>query len=415
MKTIKKYHFRFVAIGKGRIYLRYFVTQQGTPLMMSFNCEVTLTKPQLAKLNAGTLGGMIQKQCYELRQKYESAVLMFHSKNSSYPTPKELQQQFVVNEVELKLSYLIHKYLTSINAKKSTKKNYEYVLKQFQQYYEFDTTRMTLKALLSKNTVDNFAKHLIAFKSINQQIDADYEDVPLKKYSPITLHNNKSIVLKFLNYIANLYDVQPIEMTLKAPQYSQKYFLSAEDMQRILDYKPENQIESDVQDICIFNKDIGLRISEVLNIEKENIVVLPDCIEIRFAEAKKNRERTIVVVQHEGIEVLKKHLVLSNLWCFTKYSTFDKHIKIIANKVFKDETTKIYKIDTEDSHYLMQKKADLISSHIFRRFAIENNIVEYGIDVARSYSGHTQYSTLVTHYARFLQASDLKKILLKKR
>jgi integrase len=276
---------------------------------------------------------------------------------------------------------------------------------------------VVLRKLLRKTTIDDFSKKLVAMKYINQQDYDNIEDKPTVKYAPITLHNNQGILLKFLNFCADLYDVKPIEMTLKTPQYGSKYFLSAIDIQKILEYQPENQIEADVLDICIFNKDVGLRISEVLGIQKENIICNSDCIEIRFLETKKNKntERSIIIVEPEGINVIKKHMLNAELWCFRKYSTFDKHIKLIAAKVFKDETIKVFKVDTENSEYQTIKKSKLISSHAIRRLAIETNIVRYGIDVARSFSGHRDFQMITRHYSRFMQAQDLKNKLLKNR
>ena len=81
--------------------------------------------------------------------------------------------------------------------------------------------------------------------------------------------------------------------------------------------------------------------------------------------------------------------------------------------MFKDATVKIYKITTAYTKYLDVKKCDAISSHAFRRFAIERNISKYGIDVARSFSGHSDYQVITKHYAQFMNKEDLKEKLLK--
>jgi integrase len=200
---------------------------------------------------------------------------------------------------------------------------------------------------------------------------------------------------------------------MKQPKYSSKYHLTEDDMQKLLLYQPKNQTEAEVMDILTLNKDIGLRISEILNIQKENITVLPDCAEIRFIESKKSKERTIIVVEPSGIDVIIKHLEFDKLWKIKTYDKFDYAIKKIAKKVFGEETIKIYKIDTANSDYVEVKKCDAISSHAIRRFAIEHNIVRYGIDVARSYSGHSDYQVITRHYAEFINKKDLKELLLK--
>jgi len=59
-------------------------------------------------------------------------------------------------------------------------------------------------------------------------------------------------------------------------------------------------------------------------------------------------------------------------------------------------------------------KYKAISSHSFRRFAIERNIVKYGIDVARQFSGHSDTAIVFKHYADWMKAEDLKSKLLGK-
>ena len=153
---------------------------------------------------------------------------------------------------------------------------------------------------------------------------------------------------------------------------------------------------------------IGLRINEVLNIQRENITVLPDSIEIRFIEGKRSRERTIVVVDKEAMELIKKRLSNNvNLWHFTTYDNFNLLLKKIAKRVFKEETVKLYKINSAKDGYVDVKKCDAISSHAIRRYAIQRNIVKYGIDAARALSGHSDYQT-ITRREHFQKGLVLK-------
>lgn len=413
---IKKYHFRFVSLGKfNRIYLRYFVTKQGKPLTMNISCDLSLTNKELKLLNSGEFGGMVQKSCNQIKAKYTQIVEMLNHQNDDYPTPEQIKHYYNVTEKQVQLSYLINKYLMHLHVKPSTRKNYGYCLGQFQKHYESNLkTFPSLQTMVTKNTLNNFEGMLIARKYIDQQTYETDEDNPTIKFAPVSMYNYKGIVLKFLNYVAELYDLKPIEMVLHQPQHSQKWHIGIEDIERLLKYIPIDKFEADIIDIIRFNKDIGLRMSEVLQIQKENIKILSDCIEIRFIESKKNRERTIIVINSEGIEVIKKHLLYDKLWHIKNYQMFDYYIKKIAVEVFKEETTKIYKIDTDKADYVLIKKSLAISSHAFRRFAISQNIVNFGIDVARSYSGHSDYQMIVRHYTGFLQKEDLKKLLLKK-
>jgi integrase len=414
---IKSYTLKFIQLGASKqIYLRYFITDQGKSKTLNINCNLALTSDQLALLNNGTLGGMIQKSCNQLKEKYQNIINVLYSRNDdSYPLPNQIEEHFNVTEKSVEIDYLINKYLLTLNCKAVTKRTYGYVLGQFKQCFDFTLHNQSIKQIISKNTINNFEGWLINMKYINQQdYENNLEDVETIKYSPISLHNDKHIVLKFLNYVAELYDIKPINMVMKQPHHSAKYHLSEEDMQKLLQYKPKNVYEADVIDILKLNKNIGLRISEILNIQKDNINILVDCIEIRFIESKKSKERTIIVIAPEGIEVIKKHILLEKLWIFKTYNLFDNVLKRIAKNVFGEETVKVYKINTAKSDYVDVFKSDAISSHAIRRYAIEHNIVQFGIDVARSYSGHTDYQVITRHYARFMDKKDLKEKLLKK-
>ena len=105
---------------------------------------------------------------------------------------------------------------------------------------------------------------------------------------------------------------------------------------------------------------------------------------------------------------------MPELWKVKNHVGFYYILKRIAKAVFGKGTIKIHKVDTEINDYVEVLKCKAISSHAFRRFAIEKNIATFGIYVARSYSGHSDYQIMVRHYADFMKKEDLKKLLLKK-
>jgi integrase len=413
---IKKYHLRFVTIGKNRIYLRYFVTQDKKPLALNISCDLSLPSADVKKLNDNSYGGAIQKLCNQLKAEYINYIEHLYRKNNeeSYPTPDEIRNYLDVTQKQIIMGVQVQIYLDNLKVADSTKKIYEYVLYKFKEYFESDIKNQTIVGIVHKKTPSNFIwwlKNRELFKKIEAQQE-NFEDI--KNFSPLTLYNYEAIVLKFINYLADSYDITPITLSLHQPKYSNKWHIIENDVNRLLKYKPKTDRENEILDIIKLNIGIGLRINEILNIQKENCTVLKDCIEVRFAETKKNKERTIIVVQPVAIEVLKRHLSNKTLWTYQNYNIFNRDLKKIAKEVFKEETTKIYKIDTKNSGYVEVLKWQAISSHCFRRYAISRNIVNYGIDVARSYSGHTDYQMITRHYAEFMNKEDLKKKLLKK-
>jgi integrase len=89
-------------------------------------------------------------------------------------------------------------------------------------------------------------------------------------------------------------------------------------------------------------------------------------------------------------------------------------LQVICKEVFKEEKVLIYKQTEYFNDYKEYFKWQAISSHAFRRFAIERNVDEFGIETARTLSGHSDYATIIKHYSDYMNANDLKKKLLKK-
>ncbi|MGD0342322.1 MAG: site-specific integrase, partial [Bacteroidales bacterium] len=239
-----------------------------------------------------------------------------------------------------------------------------------------------------------------------------------KNITPTHIYNYQVMLIRFLNHIAEQLHLPKIDFFLKQPAFSSKWHLDEDDVQRILKYNPTTQAQKDVLDIININKKIGLRIGEILNILLDNITFDADACYIRFLEEKKSKERTVVVVDKEAIDIIKSHMQNNNdkyLWRFHGYNWFNTVLQEqIAKEVFKEETVKIYKNTYAIDGYVSILKWKAISSHAFRRFAIERNIVDYGIDVARSLSGHSDTKIMFKHYADFMNSADLKNKLLGK-
>jgi integrase len=217
--------------------------------------------------------------------------------------------------------------------------------------------------------------------------------------------------------VAEKLNLPRIEFFLQLPAYSGKWHIDETDLNRLLKHKPKTKTEVVVQDIIKVNKLIGLRIGELLTIEKDNVRIEPDCVYIRFAEHKKNKERTVVIIDADAINIIKKYLNRNEgkfVWSFQHHNWFNVVLRNIAKEVFKEETVKVYKNTLAGIGYVDILKSNAISSHSFRRFAIESNIVNYGIDVARTFSGHTDTAIMFKHYAGYLNENDLKNKLLGK-
>ncbi len=408
---IKKCTFKFVALGKDKkTYLRYYVTNNGKGESYNIPCDIDLSAEKLHALNKGELGTFVQKRLFNLRAKKEQAIEKFVSANNTYPTAKQLRIYDKSVFSQFNIDWNINQYMKRLTdvreVKPSTKRVYAYALKKFKEYYVGNLLGYSIEEILNKNTIIKYGTML---KERAKQKS--------KNMTTTHIHNYQSIAIRFLNYVAGELNLPKIEFFLNLPEYSSKWHINETDVERLLAHKPKTKTEIVIQDIIRINKLIGLRIGEILTIEKDNISIEDDVVYIRFAEHKNSKERSVVVVDQEARSIIKKYLNGGEdryMWSFQHYNWFNVVLRDIAKDVFKEETVKIYKNRLTGMEYVNVLKYKAISSHAFRRFAIERNIVKYGIDVARTFSGHKDTAIMYKHYADFMNGEDLKNKLLKK-
>ncbi|MZQ50417.1 MAG: tyrosine-type recombinase/integrase [Bacteroidales bacterium] len=403
---ISKYTLRYIALGKEKkTYLRYFVTVNGKGETYNIPCDVILSAEQLQQLNNGTLGGMIQKELYRIRDEKRQTIERFALANNTYPTAQQLRIWNKLVFSNFKIEYWIRKYLQNLHIKPSSIRVYAYAISKFKTFYKNNLGHLNIEEIISKNTISMFGDNLKIMGKFNG-----------KNNTFVHIHNYQSIVIRFLNYVAENSNLPKIEFFLRQPSHSSKWHIDYNDYNRLLQHKPKTKTETVVLDIIKINSKIGLRINELLNIEKDNITVADDCVYIKFLEHKKSKERTVVVVDAEAMNLIKKYMNINETYIFPfqHHNWFNTVLRSIAKEVFKNETVKIYKNTIKVNGYVDVYKYKAISSHSFRRYAIERNIAEYGVDVARTFSGHQDTQVLYKHYADFMHSEDLKKRLLKK-
>jgi integrase len=405
---IKKYTLKFVALGKDKkTYLRYYCTVNGKGESYNIPCDIQLSPDQLKALNDGDLGGLVQKQLFNLRNKKEQAIGRFNVANNTYPTAEQLKIYDKSVFSNFNIDYHINEFLKHLdNVKPGSKRVYKYALKRFKDYYGKNLLSHSIEEIIHKETI---IKYGFILKT--------YSEMKHKNITLAHIHNYQVIVLRFLNYVAGNLNLPKIEFFLKLPKYSAKWHINETDLSRLLEHKPKTKTEAVVLDIIQINKLIGLRIGEILTIEKDNIRIDADCVYIRFAEHKKDKERTVVVVDKEAINIIKKYLNRGEdkyMWSFQHHNWFNVVLRNIAKDVYKEEKVKIYKNRMTGMEYVDVLKSNAITSHAFRRFAIERNIVKYGIDVARQFSGHKDTAIMYKHYADWMDGEDLKNKLLGK-
>jgi integrase len=344
---------------------------------------------------------------FNLRDEKRQAIRKFSVANNTYPTAEQLKIYDKSVFSTFNIEFYINQYMKQLtNVKPASKRVYSYALKRFKDYYIKNLLSHSIEEIVNKETITKYGFIL-----------KEHAKLYKKNITSTHIHNYQVIAIRFLNYVAGSLNLQKIEFFLKLPAYSSKWHIDEKDVQRLLKYKPKTKTEPIVQDIIRINSLIGLRIGELLTIEKSNIKIDADAVFIRFAEHKKDKERTVVIVDTQATGIIKKYVNRGDgnyLWSFQKHNWFNVVLRNIAKEVFKKETTKVYKNRLTGMEYVELLKSNAISSHSFRRFAIERNIVKYGIDVARTFSGHSDTAIMHKHYAGWMNENDLKDKLLGK-
>ncbi|MGI5914150.1 MAG: hypothetical protein ACOX5K_05445 [Bacteroidales bacterium] len=424
----KDYTLKFIQLGKDKkTYLRYYCA--GKTCNINCKLNVTLSTDELKKLNAGSLGGIVQEQLNELKSKIYTAIFFYKSKNKKPPNPNELKKIYNNLVTDFNIGYWKQHYFKRANIKESTKKQYTFTINKFERFIKNELDKYSVDDLLSEKTVELFLFHI--------EDEGKYKNKPV---SESYLKNQELYLLQFLNHVCGELNKEKLKYNTRKITVSDKYNLTETDITRLLNYKTNNPKIIEVQDIININKKIGLRITEILNIYIENITLktyryditnIPindiidkrgfenaanfDYCEIKFLETKKSKSRTIILAGTEQINIINKRIKnkkTGKLFTF-KYDSFKGYLRKLCKEVFKEETIQLFIAKKGKQDIKTVLKSDVITSHALRRYAIQKNIAKYGVEVARQFSGHTNTAIIYRHYANFLEPKDVLSIMLR--
>ncbi len=358
-----------------------------------------MTKEQVKMVNKGELGGALQDGLDEVKMDLRQAIIKYQIKTNALPSPIHLKEYYNVAENILPIEWYVNEYLKQLTTKRSSKVVYGSHLKQFKQYYNSNLFKLPIKSVIHKITVENYGVWL--------QKKNEFQH---KSISRLQVYNMKGTAQRLLNFIADKLDQPQIPFYLKQPTLNDHYTPNAEEFEKIVNVSVETKAQKRVQDMTYINGFWGLRINELLSIRKQNITFNGDHLSVRFTDFKNNRSRDVVLMDTRAIKTVRHYMTTKGDYLNRMDDTFfNRNLREITKLALKDKATFIYNAKAEDD--LKHIIADVITSHSIRRFAVIRNIELYGIDVARTFSGHKNYEIVVRHYAKdFLD----KQVALKK-
>lgn len=228
-------------------------------------------------------------------------------------------------------------------------------------------------------------------------------------------------VLKvFFNYLK-------IEKLIDVGSYHNKFYPPKEDIDiitfskeqlktLIFDKVFEEQIKArkltKYKDILVFGCTVGLRISDLLSLNRKNLICKNENYYLGVKSQKTNT-KTMIKLPDYAVEILKKYSYCKTLLPKTSFSDFNKKIKKVAALLPDDyELVKtrdrrgkpvvIYKDVKRKIHY---KFSDHVTAHTMRRTAItmmlNAGMPEY---IVRSISGHAPNSAEFFRYVKLSQS-----------
>jgi integrase len=407
MIPIKSYTLKFYCLGypikstNFKVYLRYYVTLNGKPFSASLNTDYTLTKQQVKLLNKNELGGAIQTDLDAIKSHIIQVIGLFNLQYNTYPTPDQLKEYLDSTQNALPMEKYISDYLKELKTKKSTKILYAGRLQQWKKYYDMNLTKTPIQSLINKVTIEKYGDYL------RKQHQVRSNKQPL---GDAYIHDLQSEAIRLLNMIAEQQKLKPVPFFLKTPKPSEQYTPTDEEFNQLISVVCTDNIQL-VQQLIYINSFIGIRIDELLNIKKNNVHFNGDHVSIHFTDFKHSKPRDVVIIDSKAMNLMNKFVASANedkLFTISP-EIFNRNLKKLAQLAFDDK--KVYLYSTKKEKDITFTISDVITSHCIRRYAIIRNIGLYGIDVARTFSGHTNYATVVKHYARdFME----KKIALDK-
>jgi integrase len=413
---IRKFSLNFYCLGKPdtnqnySLYLRYLYTLNGKKECKNIPTDYTLSKEQLFLLKKGELKGKLQTDLLKLKHNYIQLINVLRLKNNSYPSIEELKEYFNKTENELGIEYYIKRYMQSLAVKQSTKNTYSRILSVFKEFYlaNLQISHWSVKDIINVDFIKAYRMKLEFRNRTNN-----------------TIRNHLITVLRFLNHTAK---EMALDIELKYDDgldlHTEQLHITDEIFNALLDFdtskikhKATHRNLNHVKAILRLNSVIGLRISELLSIKFSKVEFNPDYVVINFIETKKNKSRSIVIVDKTAIDIIDEYMLNCKgellFDCFKDYSAFNYSLKKLAKFAFEEAKIEVFRMQKNNPIYAEKLLNKVISSHAIRRYAIQKNLVKYGVELAKSYSGHSSYEMIQKHYSRPLNEKEQLQLLTK--
>lgn len=296
------------------------------------------------------------------------------------------------------------------------------------QIKEYISNYLTIQRDLSQNTISTYSYGLLSFitylrkekididtlkvKDLTIEIVNDYiEHLRNKNISGKTINNRITILKSFIEYVsykdANVLEIYRLIKSIKKQKEIEKLheYLTKEEIKLIMEEAKEN-----LKYYCILaiTYECGLRVSEICNLKKEDLLLEKNNPRIIIEQSKGNKTREIVLT-NIVMDIIKKYLksynINNDLLFVNKYN--NKYSSKGINYIFKKY---YYKAKNNCNNNTMFRHTPHI--HILRHskavHLVDNNV---SLVVVRDILGHKSIKTTEI-YARI--STEKKRKILEK-
>ncbi|WP_224995507.1 tyrosine-type recombinase/integrase [Cesiribacter sp. SM1] len=172
--------------------------------------------------------------------------------------------------------------------------------------------------------------------------------------------------------------------------------LERDELDAILKYQPKNKKEELVKDVIVFLSHTGMRIQDVLLVNKDTCG--NDTIRIKPKKTERKNITAVIPIVRNVQHILDKYNY--NLKPFY-YRYINEHIrKFCANIKELDKEETYNKIEGKEVEEATAKKYELLSTHDVGRKTYVNLCIQKGVPITTvmSATGHRNIDTIIQHY-----------------
>ncbi len=227
-----------------------------------------------------------------------------------------------------------------------------------------------------------------------------------------TINKRFSTLKTFFRWIEDkeIYKFKSVVHRFKIPKFEiDAVVLTMEEIENLYNLKIENPTWEKIRDVFVSNCFMGLRISDLKTLKKEDFHIDNEGDYILEKENLKTKTKSEILIDGICLEILKKYDFQLPEFSDQYFNTQLKKL-LKDKKLFEDKVIKKKRVNKEIKDYSVLRR-EILSSHTCRRTFITLGITKnVPLNVLMRSSGHKQIQTLQKYVKKFMEKDELRKI-----